>query len=428
VSGGNPVATFERFVLLTEYTNIVVPLPSAVSLDRAKQIRIVAYVALGFAAVLAIIVGLQALLTARPPAASRLPPGAFKATPEQLRQLAISPVRVGANADLVRATGSISVDGDHSTPILLPYSGQVTDVMVAAGEPVSKGQPLLRIASPDIVDARNALAAASAQQTSATEAMHLAQANATRQKAIYETAGGALKEYTQAKSDLVSAQSSLRTAQSATQTARDRLAIFGKEAGHATVNGAPTFVYRSPVSGLIAERNVAPGQFVSTGGATPVMTITDPSHVWLIAQLPESEVANVRVGDRVTVTTPALPGRHFDAIIDNVGAALDPVSHRLPVRATISNPDNALKPQMFASFVIRRQLGGEGVLVPASAVIHEGDSARVWVLGRDGLLYGWPVRTDTTEGGLTRISAGLKPGDRVVTSGALFVNEASLEQ
>jgi cobalt-zinc-cadmium efflux system membrane fusion protein len=140
-------------------------------------------------------------------------------------------------------------------------------------------------------------------------------------------------------------------------------------------------------------------------------------------------VANVHLGDEVVVTTPALPGRTFQARIDNIAASLDPNTHKLAVRATVDNPDHALKPQMFASFAIRRKLtGGLGVLVPSSAVIHEGDDARVWVLGPDQLLYGRMVRAGPSEGGYTRILRGLRAGDRVVTSGALFVNEAGLDQ
>jgi cobalt-zinc-cadmium efflux system membrane fusion protein len=99
------------------------------------------------------------------------------------------------------------------------------------------------------------------------------------------------------------------------------------------------------------------------------------------------------------------------------------------VRATIANPDRALKPQMFAAFTIRRPVdSGQGVLVPAIAVIHEGDTSRVWVRGTDGLLHGRVVQAGGTDGGLTRVLSGLKPGDRIVAKGALFVNEASTDQ
>ncbi|WP_174838330.1 efflux RND transporter periplasmic adaptor subunit [Sphingomonas sp. CL5.1] len=405
------------------------PLPPARAIGRAGQLRLVVLAAAVLVAVLLLIAGARALFTSPPPVPPKLPAGAFRPTPEQLAQLTIAPVTSGADAQLVRASGAIAVDGDHSTPVLLPFSGQVLAVYVEPGRRVAKGQPLLRIASPEMVDARNALATAAAQRASAAEALRVATASAARQKAIYETAGGALKDYTQSQADLVAAQSALRTAESAERAARNHVAIFGSSGDSGGPAGQPATVYRAPVAGLIADRNVAPGQFVTAGGTTPLLTITDPSRVWLVAQLAESDAATVHVGDQVRVTTPALPGRTFAARIDNVGAALDPNSHRLPVRASIDNPDGALKPQMFASFTIsRRTGGGDAVLVPGSAVIHEGDSARVWVEGRDRLLYARPVTTGPSEGGFTRILAGLKPGDRVVTKGALFVNEAGLDQ
>jgi cobalt-zinc-cadmium efflux system membrane fusion protein len=73
------------------------------------------------------------------------------------------------------------------------------------------------------------------------------------------------------------------------------------------------------------------------GGSQPAFVIADLSRVWLIAQVAESDATRVKVGDHVNVTTNAWPGRVFDAVIDNVGAQLDPVTHRLPVRATIAN-------------------------------------------------------------------------------------------
>lgn len=427
---------------MTDHSDTDVSLPPARNIEAGLMLRLTSLnVLVGLVAAAALIVlfvlAKHALFDAKPAPVEAVPADAFRPTPAQLAQLKLEPVQFGANAELVRATGSILADADHSTPILLPFSGQVLDVMAEPGQRVAAGQPLLRIASPELVDARNTLMTASAQAAAAAEAARIAEGNAKRQKAIYETAGGAMKDYLQSQADLVTAQSNLRTAQSALHAAQDRLGLFGKSSAETkALAGAPagsggkaSTLYRSPVSGLVADRSVAPGQFVSAGGSTALMTITDPAHVWLVAQLPESEANAIRLGDHVTVTTPALPGRSFAATIDNIGAALDPATHRLPVRATVANADGALKPQMFASFVIRRPLsGGAGVLVPAAAVIHEGDSARVWVMGHDGLLHGRPVVTGGTEGGYTRITGGLNAGDKVVTSGALFVNEAGLNQ
>lgn len=420
---------------MSEESSHATPLPEAPRFNLAQQQRLLVIIAVAVAGLIALVLAVQSLLTPRPAPAPVLPPDTFVPTPQQLASLKIEPVGYGSNAEIVRASGLISVDADHSTPILLPYSGQVAKVFVEPGQHVVAGQPLLSVASTDLVDARNALLTAAAQVSTAREAARVAQQNADRQKAIYETAGGAFKDYNQAQADLIAAQATLRTAQSALRAAQDRLRLFGKSNGEiSSLEGASgtahaATLFRAPVGGTIADRNVAPGQFVTAGGTSPLLTIADLSHVWLIAQLAESEAAKVQLGDEIAVTTPAFPGREFHARVDNIGASLDPVTHRLSVRATVDNPGALLKPQMFASFSIRRKVSGPaGVLVPAAAVIHEGDNARVWVLGSDKLIHARPVTIGETESGATRVTSGLRPGDRIVTAGALFVNEAGLTQ
>jgi len=409
-------------------------LPSATPLATSAQLRILAVGAAALGLIILLIVAIHALERPTAPKLAPLPPGTFRPTPPQFAELRIAPVGTGADPASIVATGTISVDENHSTPVVLPYSGQIGDVYVQAGQHVTKGQPILKIASSDFVDARNALFAANAQRATAAAALRIATDNEKRQAAIYQSAGGALKDYRQAESDLVSAQSTMRTADAALGAARDKLTLLGKSAGeidHLEKVGEIAGIYsqttfHAPVSGVIASRDVAPGQYVSAGGDKPVVTIADLTHVWLVAQVDQSDAAKVHLGDGVDVTTPAYPGRVFHAVIDNIGAALDPTTHRLPVRATVANPDEALKPDMFASFAIQRPSTGSAILIPAEAVIHEGDTARVWVASRDGLLHVRDVTIADSADGMVKVSGGLRPGERIVTSGAVFVNEAGL--
>jgi membrane fusion protein, heavy metal efflux system len=409
-------------------------IPTATAMPASRQVRLLIVAAVVIVAV-ALLIGLvHRLGRHEAPAPAALPPGSFRPTPEELSQLGIQTVGEGTDPSGVTATGVISVDEDHSTPVVLPYSGQVRDVLVQAGQRVTQGQPLLLIASPDFVDARNALFAAAATRNTAASQLKVAEDNEKRQAAIYQTAGGALKDFRQAQNDLVSAQSALRSADAALGAARDKLALLGKSSGEVNkLEGAGEVAgiyaqttYHAPVSGTIATRDVSPGQYVSAGGDKPVMTIANLGHVWLVAQVDQSAAAKVHLGDPVQVTTPAYPGRVFHAVIDNIGATLDPASHRLPVRATVVNPDEALKPQMFANFTIQRRDPGSALLVPSSAVIHEGDDARVWVLGPERILHVRRVTVVDSENGMDHIGQGLKPGESIVTSGAIFVNEAGL--
>ena len=408
-------------------------------LSRARQWQVLGAVV---AAVVFAIILYRVVLSMRPAAAPAptARPGELLVTPDQFASLKIVAVGAGMAGSTAQANGVIAVDENHSTPVLPPFSGQVTQVLVEPGQHVTTGQPLLKIRAPEFVDSRNALFAAAAQRATAISQLRVAEANARRQEEIYKTAGGALKDYQSAQNDLAVAQSVVRTAEAALGAARDKLTILGKtpaeidrlERVHEVDGIHAETTLHAPIGGVIASRAVAPGQYLSAGGTVAAFVITDPRSVWLVAQVPESATAQVHLGDSVAVTTPAYPGRVFAARIDNVGAALDPATHRLPVRATIGNPDGALKPQMFASFTIRDTAQASatvaaGVTVPASAVIHEGDTARVWVAGPGRVLKARSVQLGSASGGGTvQVIQGLQPGERVVSAGAIFVNEAGL--
>ena len=415
-------------------------LPLGVTLPRHQQLRIL-IIAL---AALVLAVSLFAvghwLLTPAVEAAKPLPPDTFRPTPDQLSSLTIKTVSGLSDGQQTFASGTIAADDTRGTPVFMPYGGQVTEVFVQAGARVAVGQPLLRVRTGEVVDARNALFSANAARASAGAQVRLAEANLARQKAIYETAGGAFKDYQQAQNDMVTAQSALRNAESQLGAARDKLAIFGKTGGEirrlesardiAGVHAET--VLHAPIAGVVAARAVSAGQYVTAGGSAPVMVIANPARVWLVAQLAESDGPRVHLGDAVDVTVDALPGRTFHAAIDTIAAALDPQTHRLPVRATIANPDGALKPQMFANFIIRHPLptapGHASATVPASAVIHEGDAARVWVLIGRGHLRAQPVVVGDSANGEVKVLKGLSPGAKVVSAGSIFVNEAGLGQ
>ena len=133
----------------------------------------------------------------------------------------------------------------------------------------------------------------------------------------------------------------------------------------------------------------------------------------------------MEVGQEVEVRVLALPGKVFKAKLTSAGSEVDPVTHRVPVRATLDNPDGKLKPQMFASFSIITSSESQALAVPEEAVVREGDSARVWVMeGGDGLALR-NIRIGRTNNGMVEVLEGLRPGERVVTRGSLFIDRAS---
>ncbi|MDR0481457.1 MAG: efflux RND transporter periplasmic adaptor subunit [Gallionellaceae bacterium] len=370
------------------------------------------------------------------PAAEQAHDGELRLTKEQLQEITIVVAQNRGMAASWQTTGKIAVNEDRTTPVFSPYSGRVARVLVEPGAHVRAGQALLVMQAAEFADGRSALQSALAAEASAQAQLRVAQDNARRAQAIYQEAGGSLKDSQQAQSDLAAAQSAAQTASDSVAAARGKLAALGVSADqisalerapqHGAVAGEVAI--DAPIGGVITQRAVGVGQNVSAGGDAPLFVISDTASVWLVAQVPENESGDVRLGDAIRVTAPAYPGRTFDAKLDYVAPALDPDTHRLPVRATIANADGALKPEMFASFSIITNESDAYPVIPAEAVIHEGDSARVWVVGKDDVLTMREVKTGASADGQVQIVAGLKAGERLVTRGALFVDEAGHSQ
>jgi membrane fusion protein, heavy metal efflux system len=345
------------------------------------------------------------------------PPGTFRATEQQLKTLTVEPVQTHGFVSEELTEGKIAVNGDRTTPMFSPYSGRVTRVIAGLGDTVKAGSPLATLEASEFVQAQNDLSTAGAQ-------VKLARINETRKHALYDAKGGSLQDWQQAQADLTAAETTLNSV-------RNRLRILGKSDAQIaeleraqTIN--PVATLSAPIAGVVVDRQVGPGQYLQAGSGTPVFTIADPSNVWLLANVRETDAGLVKLGQSVEVHVLAYPNRAFKARVTYVAALVDSVTHRLPVRAEIDNRDGALKPEMFANFRILTSEALESSAVPEAAVIYEGDAAHVWVVVGDGLLELRAIRTGRSNDGLVEVLDGLKPGERVVTKGGLFIDQVAV--
>lgn len=352
-----------------------------------------------------------------PVAQASPPPGTFRATSQQLKSLTVEPVGLHGFVSEELTEGKIAVDGDRATPVFSPYSGRVTRVIAGLGDMVRAGASLATVEASEFVQAQNDLATAAAQ-------VKIARINETRKHALYDAKGGSLQDWQQAQADLTAAET-------AHNSVRNRLRILGKsdaeiDALESSRSISPVAIIAAPISGVVVDRQVGPGQYLQAGGGTPVFTIADPSIVWLLANVREADAGLVHVGQAVEVRVLAYPKRTFKARVTYVASLVDPVTHRLPVRAEIDNHDAALKPEMFANFRILTSEAVNSPAVPESAVVYEGEVAHVWVLAGDGLLAYRSIRTGRNNDGLVEVLDGLKPGERIVTKGGLFIDQVAV--
>jgi membrane fusion protein, heavy metal efflux system len=410
-------------------------------LARRTQLLIVAGTVLIAAGIFGIGSFLSRLAEAKADAAAEeaqaaTPPGTFRPTDAQWENLKIVPVQLTSFQTEHTTEGKIANDDDATTPVFSPYSGRVTELFVKAGDSVKQGAPLLALVASEFVQGQNDLVSAVATLNSARAQLNLAQTSEKRQHELYDSKGGALKDWQQSQVDLANAEGSFRSAEIALAAVRNRLRILGKNDEEITaIENAPDRLTMNPratvfapIAGTVTQRQVGLGQYINSaanGASNPIFSIGDMSKVWLLANVHEEDAPSMRLGEPVEVHVLAFPGRVFRARLAYVCNAIDPNTHRLPVRAEVENPDGALKPEMFANFSI---ITGNAVTapgVPEEAVVYEGQTARVWVAGKDKTIGLRQIRTGRTQEGIVEVLAGLQAGESVVTSGSLFIDRAA---
>jgi cobalt-zinc-cadmium efflux system membrane fusion protein len=384
----------------------------------------------------AVVAGLHGIrpVAGQPAAPAKPRPGAFRPTDGQLKALKIGTVATFAFHSESITEGNIAIDDDLTTLVFSPYSGRVVRLTARLGDRVERGAPLFALEASEFVQAQNDLIVAVGALRTARAQLTQAQVNERRAHQLYLAQGGALKDWQQSQTDVAAAQNTLHSAEIALAAVRNRLRILGKSDDEITqLESAPsqridpTTIVVAPIAGTVTQRQVGLGQYINStanGASSPVYTIGDLSTVWLIANVREGDAPMMRVGQPVEVKVPAYPDRVFKASISWVGASLDANTHRLPVRADVENADGALKPMMFASFSITTGKSATAPAVPQSAIVYEGDTARIWLAPADGTIESRSVRVGRVEDGMVEILGGVSPGDRIVTSGALFIDRA----
>jgi cobalt-zinc-cadmium efflux system membrane fusion protein len=165
---------------------------------------------------------------------------------------------------------------------------------------------------------------------------------------------------------------------------------------------------------------VTPGQLLQ-GGTTPVITVANLSRVWVLAQVPNSDVAAIGRGDPAVVDAGAGIGT-FHGVVDNISASVDPNSRAVIARIVLANPGSLLKRQMYVDVSIRSSRQTTGLIVPVSAVLRDDENLPfVYLALPNGSFARRHVTLGDREGDFYAVTEGLAGGDRVVSDGAIFL-------
>jgi cobalt-zinc-cadmium efflux system membrane fusion protein len=341
-------------------------------------------------------------------------PGTLELSDAQLGEINIDTVSERSFPIQTEAVGNIDFNEDMAAQVFPPYQGRIVKLFALLGDNVKRGQPLLTIESPDLIQAGSTLIAAAGVLDLTTHVLE-------RAKQLAAVQGIAEKDLQQAISDQ-------QTAEGALKAARDAVAVFGKSPTEIdrmvqTRTIDPYLVVPSPITGRVTARSAAPGDFVQPGNVPAPYTVADISRIWMNASVTESDMPLVRKGQPIHVSVMAFPGRVFDGDISMVGASVDPQLHRGLVRAEIEDPKHELLPGMFASFVIVTGAPVSGPAVPADGVVREGDGTMTVWLATDGHHFTKKtVKVGLQDAGYDQILEGVGSGAHIVTKGAVYLD------
>lgn len=309
-----------------------------------------------------------------------------------------------AAASQLTVTGTVNPDSSRTVPVISLATGRVVEIYARLGDTVKKGQLLLRVQSAD-------MSAAFSDYRKAVADEQLARMQLERAKLLYDKGAAALK-------DLQVAEDAEEKAKVDVENTTERLQVLGGSIDHP----AAVVDIVAPVSGVITDQQVTAGAGVQGLSSPNPFTISDLSRVWILCDVYENDLANVRVGETAEIRLNAYPDKVFNGHISNVSPILDPSLRTAKVRVEVRNP-GLMRVGMFVTAAFSSQKKGMHTAVPATAILHLHDRDWVYV----------PVsgkkfrRTEVTSGSnlpnnMQEIVSGLQPGQQVVSNALVLQN------
>jgi cobalt-zinc-cadmium efflux system membrane fusion protein len=309
----------------------------------------------------------------------------------------------------LKVTGVVTPDISRSVPVISIATGRVVEIDARLGDTVNKGQVLLKVQSADISGAFSDYRKAIADE-------QLAHTQLERAKLLYDKGAIALN-------DLQVAQDTEDKAKVDVETSAERLRVLGNR----TLD-RPTGIVeiRAPISGVITDQQVTNAAGVPGLGSPNPFTIADLSYVWVLCDVYENDLVDVRLGDKADIRLNAYPDQPLSGTIGNIGPILDPSIRTAKVRIEVRNP-GLMRPGMFVTATFYGRQKQKRAVVPATAILHLHDRDWVYVpLENSQFRRTAVVGGDMLPNNMQEVVAGIAPGERVLANALEFQN--SVEQ
>lgn len=317
------------------------------------------------------------------------------------KELATSELR-SVQTDIV-LTGKISFNEDKVARVFPLAGGFVRELFVELGDRVQKGQILAIIRSPEI-------AGFNSQGLEAEAELRKAEKNAQVAEELFKTGNVSEVELMNARKDLESAKA---------EQLRIKEVLDMYSAGKESV-----YPIKSPVSGVIVQKNIALNMELRTEDISPVFLIGNLDDVWVMANIYESDIQHIKEGYEADITTISYPDKVFKGKIDKIFNLMDAESKTVKARVVLPNKNYELKPEMFARLQIRYTEPVYKIAVPSKAIIFDKSRYFVMVYKSDTVIETREITIYKENQNITYIQSGLDKGEQVMVKYQLLVYDA----
>ncbi len=330
----------------------------------------------------------------------------------QLATLGVAPAGAGRKAAL-RLNGRLVWDDNVTVRVFTSFAGRVTKLLAEPGQAVRQGEPLALIASADYGQAQS-----DARKCASDFA--LAERTLARVRDLLDHGAATQKDLDQAQADFNRTQSEL-------QRTTSRLAFYGGD----TKTVDQVYELKSPLAGVVVEKNLNPGQEVRPDQMlanapqlfAPLFTITDPSRLWIQLDAGEADLPLLKPGQEFELRTRAFPDLAFKGRIEVVSDFLDPGSRTIKVRGSVDNAQRRLKAEMFVTVDLAATEAADGAEVPAKAVYLRGEKHFLFTEEAPGQFTRREIKAGPEHEGKVLVLDGIQPGQRVVVDGTLLLEQ-----
>ena len=318
---------------------------------------------------------------------------------------------------VVEVTGQLVPNEDRTARLAASAQARVLRVHVSPGDRVESGAPLVTMQSQEASMAQADVMKATAELTSRRSAVVYAKAARERADRLLALKAIPRQDYERAIADDEAAQAGARQAEAELQRAQSNAEQLGVDLRDGSM------ILRSPIAGVVTTREAVPGAVVGAGAA--LVTITDPTALWLLVAVPEGIASDVHVGSSLHFSVAPYPSDTFAARVQSVSAAFDATTRSLPVRGVVEISRARLRPEMYARVWIEATDRSAAITVPDSAIQRLDGSTVVFVAHPDGQggarFEKRIVQVGGTAHGRTSVVSGLTSADHVVVAGAYAV-------